>query len=476
MRPVLTIWQRLFRQNHPNPQNRRQRRARLELEVLENRTLLTATPSGTISGVAFVDVNNNGVREASEAKLPGIPVTLSGSTTTGTPVNASTTTDGDGAYNFLFVLPGTYQITAGPGKSLLSSNGAEGTKVISGLVLSADQTLAQDLAFRGLAPEAISCRLFLTTSTPADLPFDSAGSGKAQVADSSPFVKTAITNVSVVKNAANTVIDLAGNFDDTDLTNSQIALNTNFGTMNVELFDRAAPRTVANFFNYIDSGRYDNSIFHRLAINPDNSRFVLQGGGFKLQENPSTITTIPTDATVQNEFGASNTIGTLAMAKVGNDPNSATDQFFINLNNNSANLDNQNGGFTVFGRLVGAADQAVLNALVDSPATVTVKNESASNGAFDNIPMINYNGNNFPTDTTSANYDIVKSVTIVRQNEELTYSVTANTNPGLVTATINNNRLTLNYTPNQSGTATITVLATDKFGATVQTSFNVTVT
>ncbi|HYV35492.1 MAG TPA: peptidylprolyl isomerase, partial [Gemmataceae bacterium] len=226
----------------------------------------------------------------------------------------------------------------------------------------------------------------------------------------------------------------------------------------------------------IDSGRYDNSIFHRLAINPDNSRFVLQGGGFKLQENPSTITTIPTDATVQNEFGASNTIGTLAMAKVGNDPNSATDQFFINLNNNSANLDNQNGGFTVFGRLVGAADQAVLNALVDSPATVTVKNESASNGAFDNIPMINYNGNNFPTDTTSANYDIVKSVTIVRQNEELTYSVTANTNPGLVTATINNNRLTLNYTPNQSGTATITVLATDKFGATVQTSFNVTVT
>src|SRR5581483_564104 len=112
-------------------------------------------------------------------------------------------------------------------------------------------------------------------------------------------------------------------------------------------------------FNYITSNRFDNSIFHRLA-----SGFVLQGGGFTFFNDANgngAIGEIITDPAVQNEFGESNVQGTIAMAKLGNDPNSATSQFFFNLANNSANLDNQNGGFTVFGRINGPADQTVIN-------------------------------------------------------------------------------------------------------------------
>ena len=160
------------------------------------------------------------------------------------------------------------------------------------------------------------------------------------------------------------------------------------------------------------------------------------------------------------------------MAKLGGDPNSATDQFFFNLTDNTTTLGpTNNGGFTVFGKINGPADQAVLNTLTSA----TVTNQSSFNSAFDTLPLNNYTGSNFPTDSTAANYDLVNDVAIVSRNEVLTYSVVANSNPGLVTTSIVNNRLTLQYTPNQIGTATIAVQATDQFGATVKTFFNVKV-
>jgi cyclophilin family peptidyl-prolyl cis-trans isomerase len=152
-----------------------------------------------------------------------------------------------------------------------------------------------------------------------------------------------------------------------------VTLETNMGDISIELFEEDAPQTVANFLNYVDDGDYTNSIFHRLVRG-----FVLQGGGFtnsseticqvtcdatSLQPgdvNPAQFAAVPTDPPVVNEFGRSNTRGTVAMAKLGNDPNSATSQFFVNLNDNSANLDNQNGGFTVFGQVV---DMSVVDAI-----------------------------------------------------------------------------------------------------------------
>jgi cyclophilin family peptidyl-prolyl cis-trans isomerase len=282
--------------------------------------------------------------------------------------------------------------------------------------------------------------------------------------NNAPFVGTAIADVTVQRNAANTILDLAGNFDDLDITNSLVRFDTVRGPINVELFDRQTPRTVANFFNYITDNDFRDSIFHR---RPD-PLFVLQGGGFTFQPNPSRLVNVPTDPPVANEPGISNTRGTIAMAKLGNDPNSATSQFFFNLVNNAQNLDNQNGGFTVFGQVIGDG-----MTVVDNLATIPIQNQG---GAFTDIPLIDYNGTNFPTDTTRDNFALVSNIAVVRRTELLTYTVVSNSNPALVTASIDRNRLTLSYTPDQFGTADLVIRATDSGGATVETSVRVTVT
>jgi len=128
-----------------------------------------------------------------------------------------------------------------------------------------------------------------------------------------------------------------------------VAFVTNFGEVVIELFDAVAPLTTANFLTYASNtmvgAGYTGSFLHRLVPG-----FVLQGGGYYL--GPTAALPITAGPPVQNEFNLSNTKYTVAMAKLGGNPNSATNQFFINLGNNSTNLDNQNGGFTVFGAVV----------------------------------------------------------------------------------------------------------------------------
>ena len=129
--------------------------------------------------------------------------------------------------------------------------------------------------------------------------------------------------------------------------NTIVRVSTTFGDFSLELFDTAAPVTVQNFLNYVKRGAYNGSYFHRLDRN-----FVLQGGAYRYV-TPGGIAVIPTDPSIANEFSQSNVRGTVAMAKVGGNPDSATSQWFVNLVDNSANLDAQNGGFTVFGRVLG---------------------------------------------------------------------------------------------------------------------------
>jgi len=275
-------------------------------------------------------------------------------------------------------------------------------------------------------------------------------------------------------------VDVAGTFDDADITNTLVRFNTSSGPVNVELFDRQAPKTVANFLNYVTDGDYTDSVFHRSAKLTGGTPFVLQGGGFKFQAGtPVTLAPIPTDPPVHNEPDAtnrSNLRGTLAMAKLGGDPNSATNQFFFNLGNNAANLDTQNGGFTVFGRVVGPADQAV----VDTLAALPTKNEGSAaalpaneQGVFTDIPLPGYTGTNFPNDAVRSNFALVSGVSITRQTDVLTYSVAGNTDATVATATVTDNRLT--FQGLKAGTTTITVRATDHGGATVDTPVTVTV-
>jgi len=120
----------------------------------------------------------------------------------------------------------------------------------------------------------------------------------------------------------------------------QVVMQTSMGTLVITLFPEKAPVTVANFLAYVDDGFYDNSIFHRVIPG-----FVIQGGGFEASMRQK-----QTNAPIINESGngLANRRGTLSMARTPN-PDSATTQFFINLENNaSLNGSFNKPGYAVF--------------------------------------------------------------------------------------------------------------------------------
>jgi peptidyl-prolyl cis-trans isomerase A (cyclophilin A) len=156
-----------------------------------------------------------------------------------------------------------------------------------------------------------------------------------------------------------------------------VRLNTPLGAIDVVLYDTAAPRTVANFLAYVNGGSYRNSFIHRSVPG-----FVIQGGGYFWDDATGNVVAVPAKPPVANEFSASrsNKRGTIAMAKLGGDPNSATSQWYINLGDNSANLDNQNGGFTVFGEVT-AGSMAVVDAIAALPLV-------NAGPPFDSLPIV----------------------------------------------------------------------------------------
>ena len=165
-----------------------------------------------------------------------------------------------------------------------------------------------------------------------------------------------------------------------------VRFDTAMGSFHVQLFDTATPLTTQNFLNYVNDGDYVNTFFHRLAYTGSPSvPFVLQGGGFTYDPALELFDFVPTDAPVQNEFNFSNLYGTIAMAKTAAGPDTATSQFFFNLGDNSANLDNQNGGFTVFGQVIGSG-----MAVVDLLAAQQVWDASDVHSAFGELPLIDY--------------------------------------------------------------------------------------
>lgn len=282
-----------------------------------------------------------------------------------------------------------------------------------------------------------------------------------------PIIIQPISNLTVRVNSADTALNLSNYFDDplttgkvarfnlapVNLTPTTTGILGN-GVINVVLFDQVnqgAPLTVQNFQNYVNSNRYTNSFIHRSIPN-----FIVQGGGYTY--NNGALGTIPSNAPVQNEYSPlrSNTRGTIAMAKLGNDPNSATSQWFFNLADNSSNLNNQNGGFTVFGQARSASDLATIDAIAAAP----VYN---AGGAFTNLPLTQ----NFISD---GNFIRFSSITISQQ-AELSFAIVGNTRPTLVTPKITNNQLSLDYLPNQVGSANITVRATNLFGETIDYTF-----
>ena len=166
---------------------------------------------------------------------------------------------------------------------------------------------------------------------------------------------------------------------------------TNLGNIDVVLTPGNAPMTVANFINYVNTGAYTNSIIHRSVPG-----FVIQGGGYQYQ-NGNVVTT-PTNPPVVNEFNVSNTTGTIAMAKLSGDPNSATSQWFFNLADNGTNsdaLDTTDGGYTVFGNVT-SATLKVMNSIANLPifdcsGDGGICPLSTTNSAFNTLPLTNSN-------------------------------------------------------------------------------------
>jgi cyclophilin family peptidyl-prolyl cis-trans isomerase len=144
------------------------------------------------------------------------------------------------------------------------------------------------------------------------------------------------------------------------LTNPTVTLETTKGTIVIELDPATAPKTVANFLHYAESGFYEGTIFHRVIPG-----FMAQGGGFTVDLQQK-----PTVAPVENEAGngVSNARGTIAMARTS-DPNSATAQFFINVvDNRMLDRNNPQGdgyGYAVFGRVTSGME--VVDAIVAVP-------------------------------------------------------------------------------------------------------------
>ncbi len=304
------------------------------------------------------------------------------------------------------------------------------------------------------------------------------------------------------------IIPLQGRFTDAD-TKAAVRVITTKGTLDIGMFVDLTPQAVQNFVNYASNGDYTQMVFHRLEKD-----FVLQGGFLKAVSAPRTFTSVNARPSPINEPGISNLFGTVACAKLGertsyernalgeivNDssgnpkiretgeamgyvgnPDSASIDFFFNLGNNSQNLDNQNGGFTAFGR-VGTPGLQILQQINQLPIGSYLNNNTGSSNNANLDKRIILDGSLFPltkipmdATTAPADMDIEKTirVTSIQPLSPVNYSVDSqSTNIATVIVEGTNLRIV----GLSAGTRPITVTARDIDGNTATTSFSLSVT
>ena len=272
-----------------------------------------------------------------------------------------------------------------------------------------------------------------------------------------PVITSNFASVSVPAATENTV-SLDGKFTDPD-TASAARVTTTMGTFDIILFPFATPKTVNNFLDYVDAGLYENGFFHRSISN-----FIVQGGGYRHtdQEGYSRVATYPS---VANEPGLSSIKGTVAMAKVDGFPDSATSQWFVNVNDNSAELDVQNSGFTVFGR-VPVSGMVLLDQINDLPSGNYDIPIGANVNSLENVPM------NLASAPLVLDPATLVKITSVDAAPILTYEVTSE-NEAVATAVLNGTEIII--TGQANGSTKINVKATDLDGQSVSQKITVTV-
>ncbi len=234
--------------------------------------------------------------------------------------------------------------------------------------------------------------------------------------------------------------------------------------LDMALFSNRTPVTRLNFLKYVSDGDYVNSFIHRSVPG-----FVIQGGASNIFNG--TIGSVPTDPPIVNEFGISNTLGTISMAKLGGNPNSATSQWFVSLGANTDILDPQNGGFTVFGRMTRSTFGNAQT--FGDPSTFPTFNYG---DIYTELPLFythvrdNHLINEFILFPAVALVPLPASE--AGESSTLTYTVVSNSNPAIASASIQpGGILSLSPVAGQTGSTSITIRATDSVGNTVDDSF-----
>ena len=263
--------------------------------------------------------------------------------------------------------------------------------------------------------------------------------------------------ISTNANGASLTVNLPRYFNTPAAPNNLVRVYTSLGAFNMQLFPTNAPKTVANFLSYVNDGAYENTIFHRLTSLTNNGLAVLQTGGYKADANLSQIATW---GPVTNEYSIPNSIGTVAMAKLPGDPNSATDEWFINISDNSATLNtNNNGGFTVFAQVIGNGMSNVVDRIAAEP--------TYNYGNFSEFPLQGV--------TNGQSQLMLSNLLSISRVATLPYFALSS-DPNSYVTQVNGTNLTVTYvgrTNPPSNPVTISVFAYDTSGLTTNSSFQV---
>ncbi|MEM7625574.1 MAG: peptidylprolyl isomerase [Planctomycetota bacterium] len=187
-----------------------------------------------------------------------------------------------------------------------------------------------------------------------------------------------------------------------------VRFDTSLGDIDVRLYDTATPDSVANFLNYVTTDRYDGTFFHRVPQSAPgvSADFVVQGGGFLLNDSIFGATGIVTDAPIGDEPGLTNTRATLAFAK---NSLGATSQYFFNIGDNSF-LDAQD--FTVFGHVINDT-LPVVDAINNLPTINAAAAEDAPGEDFDEVPVTDFDQVLAQNDITNSEAVLVNNVTVL---------------------------------------------------------------
>ena len=356
-----------------------------------------------------------------------------------------------------------------------------------------------------------------------------------------PTVQTPLANTSVPMNTGIPATDLTTTFTVPGVTNAivqmQMAWGTaNKGTVNIQMAPASAPNTVTNFLNYVNAGKYTNTVVHRSAVQQAgvSNITIIQGGSF---QSPA-FGTVPTNPPINLEYSLLNTKGTIAMARETG-PNTATSGWFFNVIDNTTAFApgvNSPDGYAAFGHVIGTG-----MTVVEAISALPTYDASVLNPDFTNMPLAGYtnppgyvNANAvrvtsasvvplFPTtlavnvvaSSTTSNIVTVSNppagfqvgaaflgtkVTAIAGNQVtllnnadrsisvqtsvsaskagetsvVNFSLAVN-NPALVTASLAGSSLNLSVKSNRGGFADIAVNATDTNGNTAQSKFRLSV-